>query len=138
MKKVFCLALFILAAASCFCAERMQYKVKSVTGKVTYEIANEEWAPVTNGMELEEGTVVKTGLNSTLIVVLNGKSTTIKPMKKGKLVELISLASAKGEVKIGSKVNKEEIAAESKKSTTAVSTASSRASEAKEELDWDE
>lgn|SRR5574344_498740 len=128
-----------VAVAGVFAEKKAQYKVKSVTGKVTYEVSNDEWAPVTVGMFLDEGATVSTGLNSTLVVVLDGSTTTIKPMKKGKLGELIALASTKGSVKVGSKVTKSDITDDNEKTTTkGVSTASSRASEAKEDVEWDE
>lgn len=137
MKKV---AAFLVIAFSfaCLFAENATYKVKSVSGNVTYEVSNNKWAPVTSDMELEEGAVINTGLNSTLVVMQNGKTIKIKPMKKGKLSELVALSSSKKDIKIGSKVTKEEIAAEATSSKSGVSTASSRASEAKEELDWEE
>lgn len=140
MNKKMCVLLLVAAAvvSSVFAEKKAQYKVESVTGKVTYEASANEWAPVTNGMMLEEGTMVNTGLNSTLVVVLDGAKTTIKPMKKGKLGELVALASKKGTVKVGSQITKSDVTDDDTKTTKGVATAASRASEAKEDVEWDE
>ena len=136
-KVVVLVSVFALALSCAFAEKKSQYKVQSLVGKVTYQVSATEWAPVTDGMELDEGTVVSTGLNSTLVVLLDGKSTTIKPMKKGKLNELLALASTKGSVKVGSKVTKADVAADTT-TKKGISTASSRASEAKDDVEWDE
>ena len=89
-------------------------------------------------MEITEDTEINTGLNSNLVLTdANNAKVTIKPMKKGLVLELAAASGIKTGVKIGSKVTKEEIntTAGSKKS---VQTASSRASEAKADLEWDE
>ena len=137
-KKVIALVSVLAAFVSfAFAEKKMQYKVQSVVGKVTYQVSATEWASVTKDMELDENAVVSTALNSTLVVENEGKRVTVKPMKKGKMGELIALASTNGSVKIGSTVTKADVAAD----TTAkkgVATASSRASEAKEDVEWDE
>jgi hypothetical protein len=133
----FCIIAAVVLAGA-FADKKAQYKVESVTGKVTYQVSNNDWAEVTSGMALDEGTMVKTGLNSQLVVLMDGIKVIIKPMKTGKLGELVALASSKSSVKVGSKVTKAEVSSDAVGTTKATATASSRASEAKEDVEWDE
>ncbi|WP_407397524.1 hypothetical protein [Treponema sp.] len=114
------------------------YTVKSVDGKVTYEDNKGHSIDVKTGMQIESDWEVSTGLNSALVVTKDGKDFTVKPMKKGKLSDLASSSSVKTGVKIGSKVTKKDIARAAGKTTKGVSTASSRASEAKADVEWEE
>ncbi len=122
------------AAASLFAAG--SYKVERVTGKVTYE-ANGEWKAVAVGQELVAGTNINTALNSSLVVSDGSSSATIKAMQKGSIETLASAASTKGGLKKAS-VAKNGVAGKADGSQSGVSTASSRASEAKKDLEWDE
>lgn len=112
------------------------YIVKSVTGTVTFEDSKGKTVDVKQGMTLDAGASVSTGLNSTLVVSLDGKDFSVKPMKKGKIRELAT--ASKSGVKIGSKVTKRDIALAAGKSNKGVVTASSRASEAKADVEWEE
>lgn len=136
MKKTFAFlsVLFVLGFMA-FAEKKASYKVTSVSGTVTYEAANGNWNEVKAGMDLEADANINVGLNSSLVVELDGASFTIKPMKKGLLADL---AAAKSGVKVGSKIKKSDIADDTKKSTKGTATASSRASEAKSDLDWDD
>jgi len=138
MKKVFAflIVLMVICSAS-FADKKAGYKVESFVGKVSYEVSNGEWADIKQGMILDLDANVSTGLNSTLTVTLDGKEITIKPMKKGKIGELIAMSTTKSSIKIGSTITQNDIAAASK-TTKAVVTASSRASEAKADVEWDE
>lgn len=138
MKKIITL-LTICLAFSCalFAEKKASYSVSSVTGKVTYEVSNGEWADVKAGMSLDVDANVNVGLNSTLVVTLDGVDYAIKPMKKGKLAELAA-ANSKGGVKVGSKITKSDIAAASTKTSKGAATASSRASEAKADVLWED
>lgn len=136
MKKIIAvLLLAVTMVAGAFAKET--FKVLSVTGKVTYEATAGVWEDVTEGMELTEGVNINTGLNSTLVVA-NGSNTkiTIKPMKKG-LIQELAAANTKGSVKIGSKVTASDVDTSASKAKKSVQTASSRASEAKEDYDWE-
>ena len=86
-------------------------------------------------MTLAADANVNVGLNSTLVVELDGASFTVKPMKKGVLADL---TASKGGVKVGSKIKKSDVAEASTKTTKGTATASSRASEAKTDLDWED
>lgn len=134
MRKIFCAAVVLCAAVTAFAAG--PYKVESVTGKVTYESAPGKWATVEVGQELSASTVIQTSVNSTLVVSNNGAKTTVKAMQKG-TVEALSSGTKAGKVTLGNKVDSNKVAADSKGSKSTV-TASSRASEAKEDLDWDD
>lgn len=114
------------------------YSVKSVSGNVTVEDKKGRSYDVTAGMKIESDSRVSTGLNSSLVVVLDGKEYSVKPMKKGSLSELASGSASKTGVKIGSKVTKKDIAVAAARSTKGVATASSRASEAKADVLWEE
>ena len=138
MKKVITF-LSILMALSCvvFAEKKASYTVSSLTGKVTYEVSNGEWSDVKAGMTLDIDANVNVGLNSTLVVEKDGAKFTIKPMKKGKLSELAA-ANLKGGVKVGSKITQSDIADASTRTTKGSATASSRASEAKADVLWED
>ena len=133
-KKILCAAVTLFAAAAAFAAG--PYKVESVTGKVTYESAPGKWATVEVGQELSASTVVQTSVNSTLVVSNNGTKATVKAMQKG-TVESLSSATKVAKVTVGNKVDSSKVSADGKTAKSTV-TASSRASEAKEDVDWDE
>lgn len=137
MKKVVTLITILMALTfAVFAEKKAAYTVSSITGKVTYEVSNGEWAEVKVGMALDTDASINVGLNSTLVVELNGAKYTIKPMKKGKLSELA--ANLKGGVKVGSKVTQSDIAEASTRTTKGAATASSRASEAKADVLWED
>lgn len=121
------------AAASLFAAG--SYKVERVTGKVTYE-ANGEWKAVAVGQELVAGTNINTALNSSLVVSDGSSSATIKAMQKGSIEILASATGSKGLKK--ATLSKNNVAKKASGSQSGVATASSRASEAKKDLEWDE
>ena len=121
------------AAASLFAAG--SYKVERVTGKVTYE-ANGEWKAVAVGQELAAGTNINTALNSSLVVSDGSSSATIKAMQKGSIESLASATVSKGLKK--ATLSKNNVAKKADGSQSGVATASSRASEAKKDLEWDE
>lgn len=126
--------LAVLMTGSLFAAN---YVVESVTGKVTYEATPGSWKDVTVGQELSDSTVINTGLNSTLVISVSGTKVTIKAMQKGTLDSLASAAGGAKGLKKGPAVAK-DTTADATTTQKGVVTASSRASEAKEDLDWDE
>ncbi len=127
-KSIVFIALVTLLCGAAF-AEK--YRVTSVEGKVTV-LSGTEWVSVSEGMLLDSEDTLNTGLNAS-VAFENGVS--IKPMKKGKIGDLVSRATAQSTMVLGSKLTKDSIktlAAADKASTTG------RASEAKEDLEWDE
>ena len=136
LKVLVCAAFAMFAATALFAAS---YKVESFTGKVTYESAPGKWLAVTEGQELSASTVIQTGVNSTLVLSLDDAKISIKAMQKGTIESLSSVAAAgNGGIKKGSSLKNSAVAADSKKTSKSVVTASSRASEAKEDYDWEE
>lgn len=134
-KSIVLVVLAFFMSVSMFAAG--SYKVVSVTGKVTFEAAPETWKNVAVGQELSASTVLNTSLNSSVVIALDdGKEITIKAMQKGTVDSLVGVASNKG-LK-SSKLKSSTIADEVEGTTKGTATASSRASDAKEDLDWDD
>ena len=135
IKILVCTVFAMFAASALFAAG---YKVESFTGKVTYESAPGKWTAVEKGQDLPASTVIQTGVNSTLVLSLDGSKVNIKAMQKGTIESLASVASTGTGIKKGSSLKSSAVAADSNKTSKSVVTASSRASEAKEDYDWDE
>ncbi len=140
MKKLLVLFSVVLMLGGFVCAET--YEVKSVTGRVTYESAPGKWAELKKNQKISDSTVLNTSLNSRVVLVAEDKSeVTIKPMQKGEAAALVK--SNKGEGN-GLKKNpsataaKKDVAGEVTENAKGTSTASSRASEAKEDFEIDE
>jgi len=131
-----CIVLIVLTffmSVSMFAAD--SFKVISVTGKVTFEAAPETWKNVSVGQELSASTVLNTSLNSSVVVAKeDGNEITIKAMQKGTVSSLVGVASSKGLKKGGLKSS--SVADDVEGTSKGTATASSRASEAKADLDW--
>ena len=135
-KSILTVVLAFFMSVSLFAAGT--YKVISVTGKVTYESAPETWKNVSVGQELSASTVLNTSLNSSVVIAqAGGSEITIKAMQKGSVDSLVGVASNKGLKKTGS-IKKSEVAADVEGASKGTATASSRASEAKADYEWDE
>lgn len=131
MKKKIILAFLILFAGLLFAKD---FTIVGVTGKVLYESSPNTWIEVSKGDILDSSSIISVGLNSKAVVKdEEGKTYSIKPMQKGRIENLIS-SVAKGKLN----VTKGEVANYVTVKSKGISTASSRASEAKEDLDWDE
>lgn len=135
MKRGMALVLVALLSA-CFVFAEGSYVVKSVKGKVQYEAAPGKMQDVKVGQTLSASTVVDTGLNSILVLTIDGKDLTIKAKQKG-TVEKVAVGGGSGTLKKGGTVAG-KASSSSNGSKSGVNTASSRASEAKEDVDWDE
>ncbi len=135
-KSILLVCLAFLMSVTAFAAS--SFKVVSVTGKVTYEAAPETWKNVSVGQELSASTVLNTSLNSSVVLAQeDGTEITIKAMQKGSVDSLLGSASAKGIKKTGG-IKKSSVDADVEGSSKGTATASSRASEAKADLDWDD
>lgn len=136
-KKIIFAVLFALVSAVVFA--EAGYTVTSVTGKVQYESAPGTWKDIVKGDVLSGTAMINTGLNSKLVLSIDDDTITIKPMQKGTIEKLLQTS---GVVKRGAKgklnIVKSEGVEESTVTSKGISTASSRASEAKEDLEWDE
>ncbi len=144
MKKAMLLALALVAVVGMFAAYAeavaQDYTVKTVTGKVEREVSAGTWEAVTPGMKLSPQAVINTGLNSSLVLNSGERVVTIKAMQKGTVDKLVAnTGTAKGGIKIGAKISESAVNTDSDKNkTTNVSTASTRASDATNDLEWDE
>lgn len=135
-KSIVLVVLAFFMSVSMFAAG--SYKVVSVTGKVTFEAAPETWKNVTVGQELSASTVLNTSLNSSVVIALDdGKEITIKAMQKGTVDSLVGVASNKGLKKSGG-IKSSSLDDDIEGRSKGTATASSRASDAKEDLDWDD
>jgi hypothetical protein len=134
MKKFVCTLVFIVLSTLSFAEEL--YTVEAYTGRVEREASPNRWEVVTQGMTLSSTTVINVGLNSTLTLKSAGKTITIAAMQRGTIATLSASGRGKG-IRIGGKVaetNTDPVA----RKTTAISTASSRASDATQDLEWAE
>ena len=142
MKKVI-FTLLLLSTLVCsvavFAKEPAEYVVKSVTGTVQYEASAGSWEAVTVGMKMAPSAVINTGLNSSLVLTLGDSVLTIKAMQKGTVEKLTSaLASGSNGIKLGAKVTESTVSSDKTQGRTNISTASTRASDATNDLDWAE
>ena len=136
MKTVLLGVVAMVVGAAAFAADT--YKVEKVTGKVTYEAAPGTWKNVTVGQEITATTNINTSLNSTLVVSNDGNSATIKAMQKGTVSKLAAAATGSAGGLKKATVTKGNVGGATNGAQSGVSTASSRASEAKEDAVWDE
>lgn len=130
MKKLFLIA--VLSLFTAFNLLAADYKVLETTGTVTYQKEPGSWSNVTKGQVLTAETVINIGLNSTAKIAYGRFVINLKPMRKGTVEQLTADVFAKH------KITKSNVAPASMKSTKAVITAASRASEARDDLVWDE
>ena len=137
MKKLFTLLMVLFTGTMLFAATG-SYVVESIVGNVTYESAPGKFEKVKVGQELSASTVLNTGLNSSVVINFDGKSITIKAKQKGSVESLyVDAAPSKGGLKKQSIAKADAVdSADGKRE--GVATASSRASEAKEDFTWDE
>ena len=136
MKKLFALLLVLFTGTMLFAATG-SYVVEAVVGNVTYESAPGKFEKVTVGQELSASTVLKTGLNSSVDINFDGKKITIKAKQNGTVESLyVAAAPAKGGLKKQTIAKTDAVDTDGVREGT--KTASSRASEAKEDFTWEE
>ena len=138
MKKLLVLLSVLFAGTMLFAASNDVYVVEDIVGNATVEVAPGQFDKLVIGQELKASSVINTGLNSSVVLVSNGKKITIKAKQKGTVESLfLAAASTKGGLKMQSiaKANAEDTANGKREGE---STASSRASEAKEDFAWEE
>jgi len=115
----------------------LPYKIESVIGKVTYE-SPEGFIEVKAGDEFLGDAVIKTALNSSVVITFEGKTYTIKAKQSGSIESLfIKSAPTKNGLKKQT-IAKSDAIDYAIGVREGVSTASSRASEAKEDFQWEE
>ena len=123
MKRIGFLVLIALAVNATVFSQN--YTVQEVTGRVERESGSQK-VVVKAGDTLTSNTVIYTGIASSLVLNDGVKSFTIQAARSGKVSELINAASG---IRIGGNITRVDTA-EASRTTTQVSTASARASDA--------
>lgn len=130
MKKLLFVILFMLS----FSLFADEYVVKSVVGKVTVN-----GCPVEVGQVFQDMDLLNVGVQSNVELVVGDQHLIIKAMSKGTVKDLwIKAHPFKGGLKKQTIVKASNIAPPVESTRKGVATAASRASEAKEDFDWDE
>jgi hypothetical protein len=135
MVALFALCMLFCSVAVFAEAAPAEYVVQSVTGKVEREVSAGKFEAVTEGSKLALTTVINTGLNSSLVVKAGDKVVTIKALQKGSLDILAGSGASKG-IKLGAKAATTDVTADGGQTRTNVSTASTRASDATKDIEW--
>ena len=134
MKKIISAILF--TCVLCIASFSQGFTVKKAVGKASYESAPGVWTKLKNGDKISGETNVDIGLHSQIeLVGDDGKTYTVKAMKKGALQTL--LPKSGGGLQRGSSSVAGQVKADSGASKT-VSTSSSRATDLKDDLSWEE
>lgn len=139
MKKV--LFIFLLLLSYYGFTQTKSLEIQSVKGIVKFKNENDVWERVTKDTDLKYTTYIKTGLNSSIVLVLDDKSVVrIKSIKRGFISKLLQNNSNHETIIISDKkltesnVNSEDIQQRSN-----ISVASTRADESPDdENDWEE
>jgi hypothetical protein len=135
MKKVFIfsLALGVILAGFAFGADG--YIVQNLTGKVERQGTSGQWIAVSAGDTLSPATTVKIGINSSLVVKSGEKETTIRSARQGTLESLLSAGTGAAKITVGGNVANSDIPAAALGASN-ISTSSTRASSAADDLEW--
>lgn len=143
MKRFVFISLFLCLLVSLTYAEGKSgmdkgFVVKSVTGNVKYEISEGKWKAVTVDTLLVIDSMINTGINSSLILETANKDVvTIKAMKKGIIKELIASGkSGFSGITLDGSLTCSDVNANDIQERTNIGTASTRASDATEDLEW--
>jgi len=112
--------------------------VLAVKGNVKYEVSENKWALVTLDTLLFLTSKINTGINSTLEIQVDEKETLIiKAMKKGTIEEILSSnKTGFSGIKLNSSLTKSSANADDVQERTNIGTASTRASDATEDMEW--
>jgi hypothetical protein len=133
MKKIVFLAVLAFVAFGVYALNN--FTVQAVTGRVEKEVSPGKWVEVKEGEAISEGTVIRTGINSSLVLKSEAGTTVVKALQNGEAGILAGSAVASG-IRLSGKVAEIDTSAV-ERATGKVSTASARASNAAEEA-WEE
>lgn len=137
MKKIFSFLVILLFAGALFADT---YKVENVKGKVFRldDLGNQ--VKIEKNDLLESKTILKIGVNSELFLSCNGVNAFSKAPEHAIPVDdwFVRNRTPKGGLKKISIMKASSVAPEIEKSRVTPATAASRASDAKEDFDWDE
>ncbi len=127
----------LIAAASLFSVTFIHaesYTVKSVTGLANIQTGSENWVELSEGKTVTSENIISTSLNSILVLSdENGKDIKIKANQNGSVDILVNAASTPA-----AGIKRAKITTANSKNAKGTVAAFSRASEAKEDIDWDE
>lgn len=142
MKKIILILLIVGLALNTY-ADTMTvgdraFTVLSVKGNVKYEISNSKWALVTLDTLLTSNSNINTGINSSLEIQIDNEDIiTIKAMKKGTIEELLTSNKVGfSGLKLSGSLTKSSANADDVQERTNIGTASTRASDATEDIQW--
>ncbi|MBO4319790.1 MAG: hypothetical protein J5857_04900 [Treponema sp.] len=129
--------IFTALLSVCFAFAEGSYVVKSVKGKVQYEVSPGKMENVKVGQALSASTVVSIGSKSSIVLTLDGKDITISALKKGTVDKLTASSKGSASLKSGGVAASSNVSGNTASSRASVSTASSRARDGNDELEWD-
>jgi hypothetical protein len=135
MKKMLVMAVVFAVFLCAGISAQERFTVQSIAGNVEREVSSGNWEAVKAGDILAADTVIRTRLNSSLVVKLGDRTSTVGAMQRGVLRDLAGSASggsATG-IRIEGTVTETDT---TRRSGTAISssTAAARASDAAAEL----
>jgi hypothetical protein len=96
MKKVFLMAAVVGFFLTIGVSAHDRFTVQIVTGNVEKEISSGTWGPVKAGDVLAADTVIRTRLNSSLVIKRGDRTSTIGAMQRGALKDLETGRTAGG------------------------------------------
>lgn len=113
--------------------------VQSVTGIARYEASAGRFETLSVNQRLTPSTVINTGINSTLVLQVDGRPVTIRAMQRGTVANLSAAATAGSTgLRLGATVDESSAAGASGQARSNISTASTRAADVMEDLEWAE
>lgn len=136
MKKVLIVFAFFIAfplSFSLFSDTEDKYEVISFTGSVRYQDTTGSWKRLEEGMILAPETIVNVGLNSQLTLSKDGDEFALSAMRRGALSELLEVNTG---LRLGNRVQNDDIDTDDVQNRNDISTASTRADDADEEIEW--
>lgn len=137
MKKIILVILSMFVLTSCLFADK--FVVKNVVGSAKYETSNNKYVDIKVGQEFEGSVNFNIGLNSFVEIELvgSGEVRTIPARSKDEVAKLwVANFKLKGGLKKQQIAKADAVNVEGARE--GVNTASSRASEAKEDFTWEE
>lgn len=136
MKKIFTLFVLLLTAVFAFSEE---YKVVSVSGQAYFK-EKDEWKKLEPEMVLEEDTVIKTSLNTEIVLSYNNQTVKIPSAKNDITKNLVqdALSSKSTKIKKTGEIKKSKVDVSETKKKKRVSTAAERADPQNEDLELED
>jgi hypothetical protein len=135
MKKAVLISLVLGVMLAGFAFGADGYIVQNLTGKVERQGTSGQWVAVSAGDTLSPATTVKIGINSSLVVKSGEKEATIRSARQGTLESLLSSGTGTAKITVGGSVANSDIPV-SASGASNISTSSTRASNAAEDLEW--